>query len=237
MLIAYVDCLYSYSFPDPTVFPGILSFLRSHKTTFLRQETESQLQLLLIEADFYQYLSLSEAIENELERRRLEEDLTQARTIANKNNNTYKIVSEMEASMWFDRGWAFVHQYKGNESYGCPTAPGYRVATFDTRGERGLPQCSVCKEFMVNYERFLKHTVLFTPCMFVISRCFAPTGAGPTSRSSSLSASLPTNNGTLLPTPSSTATSIITDEILAHLIAETTHALEGDALAFDQSFG
>lgn len=207
---------------DPTVFSGVLSYLRTHKAHFLLKEDDVYLQLLLIEADFYQYPDLTSAIFEELEKRKLEEERKYSSAVAAANSTAFKVVPEAEVSLWFDRGWSFVSQYYGNESYGCPSGSSYRVATFHNRGS---PRCSACNEPM-HYERFLKHVVLFKPCLFVISKKSVAR-----SRASSASATLP-------PIPTSVG-GALSDDMLANIIAETTLALEGgtEGLLFDQSFG
>lgn len=207
---------------DSTVFASILSYLRTHKTIFLSKESNFHLQLLLIEADFYQYSSLSKAIVDELCRRKQEAELS--KSASNGSNNTlYKVVSEIDAPQWFDRGWSFVSQYHSSESYGCSAiGPTYQVAFYETLRNPHTPnmmnngpaRCSVCHEIMHNYERFLKHTVLFTPCKFVLSKS---TTSG--SRLNSLSANQDDISSTIANDDA---------EYLATLIAQATQSIDHD---------
>lgn len=184
------------------------------------------MQLLLIEADFYQYTSLSTAIVDELNRRKQEaERLEFSKSVSNGNNNTiYKVVSEIDAPQWFDRGWSFVSQYHSSESYGCPAiGPTYQVAFYETLRNPHTPnmmnngpaRCSVCHEIMHNYERFLKHTVLFTPCKFVISKS-STSG----SRLNSLSANQDDGVSSMVENDDA--------EYLATLIAQATRSIGDD---------
>lgn len=134
----------------------ILSYLRAHTAIFSESESDAYLQRLSIEADYYQLTHLSTLIECETQRRL--EDISKK-----KEEIIYRVVKGTEASSFFSQGWMFVHQYYGNETFGC-IATGTRTETIWFGNH-----CVSCNELM-NYEKFIKHTTLFQPVMFVIMK-------------------------------------------------------------------
>lgn len=154
-----------FAIADPTAFPGVLSYLRTRKVVFSpTNDDDTYLQLLLIEADFYQYEDLSRAIVSELQERSNEIDRKQSLEMNSSSNISYRIVREAEASFWFDRGWSFVSQYYGDECRACPAGNSYLAAHIDANRK-----CSVCQESILG-RSFGNHTVIFKPCMFVLSK-------------------------------------------------------------------
>jgi hypothetical protein len=110
---------------------------------------------LQVEADYYQLVDLQFQVQLELQRRQ------EVRSKGNETDSFYKIVKGTEITTFLNQGWQFVHQYYGNETFGC-IASGTRMETIWFGNH-----CVACNELM-NLEKFLKHTTLFQPVMFVI---------------------------------------------------------------------
>lgn len=146
---------------DPIVFRGVLSYLRSRSIVFSSTKDDlTYLQLLAIEADFYQLPELVKATQDEIELRRAAE---RRKLLDEYGQPMYKAISESEANLYFDRGWTFVSQYLGNETLGCQ-ASGTNTTALWMHG-----QCTGCREIM-SIERFQKHSTKFHPCIVVVTK-------------------------------------------------------------------
>lgn len=141
---------------DPTTFPSVLSYLRSHHAVFSNNEDDSYLAKLGIESDYYQLTELSYLVEREIEQRKLKKSKPDV-------DNQYKVIKGTEASTFFNQGWSYVDQFYGNETFGC-IATGTRMETIWFGNH-----CVACNE-MMNFEKFIKHTALFQPVMLVIMK-------------------------------------------------------------------
>lgn len=121
----------------------------------------SYLQMLLIEADFYQLSELSKAISDEIEVRRhslRRDQLEQHASVL------YKTIDESEANRYFTQGWSFVSHYYGNECYACSAINGVNI-----QASWANNICTACRENM-SMERFVKHCTRFQPSMMIISK-------------------------------------------------------------------
>lgn len=119
-----------------------------------------------MEADFYQLIDLSEIISDEL--------LMRQKKASNMSKNIYKSVNPSELNWFFDRGWAFVSCFKGDDITACNK--------FRTKGAASIrdSKCTACGE-RVDWVRFSDHFVTVAPSVAVISKAEnLPGGGSPT---------------------------------------------------------
>ena len=144
---------------DPTTFHCILSYLRSGRIFFTGEDDANFLEMLLLEADYYQLEHLIDVIKEELERRENHpEEVIYKEDIE-------KVIKAREINSYLSRGWKYIGSYEGNESFGCSNNSGSKEEA-EWRNE----SCSVCGESLIYYDKFLKHTSFFKPTMIVISK-------------------------------------------------------------------
>lgn len=145
---------------DPTVFDGILSYLRSSQVIFSDSTDHVYLRRLLIEADYYQLIGLAEGIRTELaEREKLAAKQGGEKVVQ-------KVVGATEVQQQLGLGWTYVANYEGNETNAC-AAHGSKVEALWRSN-----QCTACGEYL-GYEKFLKHVTFFRPRQVVLQKTVA----------------------------------------------------------------
>jgi hypothetical protein len=143
---------------DPTVFDGILSYLRSSHSIFPGTMEELYLRRLLIEADYYQLSGLADSVRTELAERNKRETNAAAH-----DKTMQKVVGAAEVQQQLSLGWSYVANYEGNETNAC-AAHGSKVEALWRSN-----QCTACGEFM-GYDKFLKHVTFFRPRQVVLQK-------------------------------------------------------------------
>ena len=155
---------------DPTCFPSILSYLRSLKVYFTADIPDVYLHQLYDEADYYMLTELQELVNVELNRRTVEK--TTREEFEKKDSNVesevseiFKVINPTELQDFFDRGYAFVSSFEGNDTAACTS--NVRGCKIETEWRQGA--CTACGDTMV-YEKFVKHSTTFRPTKIVVKR-------------------------------------------------------------------
>jgi hypothetical protein len=124
----------------------------------LENYTTAYLELLLIEADFYQLLELVELLKHEVYvRKELQLQKEHPDTIVN------KAVDAPEVNHYLGMGWTYVDHYLNNETTACSSSGTRTEARWRSN------RCTACGEQM-SFEKFSVHVTFYRPTTVVLQK-------------------------------------------------------------------
>jgi hypothetical protein len=149
---------------DPSVFPIILQYLRSSKVYLEESFSNSFLERIETEAEYYALPEVASACTEELEgRQKRAEKRDSVMPNSNAKHEQFKCVRCDLLDIYLEDGWSFVSVFKGDEMMGCSgNGPGLVAASPVQH------RCSHCGVAVLG--RTEEHFKLFQPTFAVVKK-------------------------------------------------------------------